>query len=371
MLELLKKIGYAPRYSVWEITLRCNLDCRHCGSRAGKSRKDELTTEEALVVCRDLAKLKCEHMTLSGGEPLLRKDWPQIASALIQGGVRTSIISNGSFFDDSIAKTIKSVGISTLGISVDGFRDAHDYQRNKQGHFDTVLRHIDAAVSAGLCVTAVTTLNRLNLPDMEALRDFLGEHGVAFHQFQFATPTGNMADNRDLMIEPKDVLSAVPRIATMCRDTKTPKVQTTHTIGYFGEPEEYLRDPNVVVPFWTGCLAGISVVGIESNGNIKGCLSLPSELNGEPAFVEGNVRTTSLQEIWNRPGAFAYSRDFKVEQLGGFCRTCDYAEICRGGCTWTCYAEKGFVRDNPYCYHRQQQLSGAAPSPVRLPIVDD
>ena len=142
----------------------------------------------------------------------------------------------------------------------------------------------------------------------------------------------------------------------MCRDGRLPKVQPGHNVGYFGEPEERLRDEGVVVPYWTGCLAGLQVIGIESNGNIKGCLSLPSEQNGVDAFVEGNIRQSSLRDIWCKKDAFSYCRAFRVESLGGFCRTCEYNDICRGGCTWTCFSEQGFVRDNPYCYWRQLHL---------------
>lgn len=374
MLELMKKIGYAPRYAVWEITLRCNLDCRHCGSRAGKARSDELTLSEAKQLCQDLAELGCLHLTLSGGEPLLRKDWPEIARTLVGAGISTAIISNGSIWSDTLAETVKSVGICTLGISVDGFRANHDYQRRSEGHWDRVIQTIKSAADAGIEVTAVTTINRRNQTELAELREFLGECGATYWQVQFATPTGNMSDNRDLMMEPKDVLRVVPELAAMRRDGKRPGVQITHTIGYFGEPEESLRDPSMVVPFWIGCLAGMSVIGIESNGNIKGCLSLPSERNGEPAFIEGNIRQESLRQIWTRPGAFAYSREFTVDSLGGFCRTCDYAEVCRGGCTWSCYAGKGFVRDNHYCYFRQQNEQSspnAEDERVRLPLVTE
>jgi radical SAM protein with 4Fe4S-binding SPASM domain len=371
MLELMKKLGHAPRYAVWELTLRCNMDCRHCGSRAGEARSDELTLDEARQLSSDLADLGCHHLTLSGGEPLLRKDWPEIAESLVKAGIVTSIISNGSIWNDEIAQSMKRVGISTLGISVDGFRENHDYQRRRQGHFDRVIETIKSAVAAGIEVTAVTTINRRNQKELSALRDFLGECGASFWQVQFATPTGNMADNVDLMMEPRDVLFVVPLIAALCRDGKHPEVKVTHTVGYFGEPEEALRDPTQVIPFWTGCLAGMSVIGIESNGNIKGCLSLPSEKNGEPAFIEGNIRKQSLREIWTRPGAFAYSREFTVESLGGFCKTCEYAEVCRGGCTWSCYAGKGFVRDNSYCYFRQLHEEGMTEDErkVRLPVV--
>lgn len=372
MLKLLEKLGYAPRIAVWELTLACDLHCRHCGSRAGKARTDELSLSEARGLCHELAELGCKHVTLSGGEPLLRKDWALIAKTLVDCGIEIAMISNGSAWTDAIATTVRAIGFESVGFSLDGLEEAHEYQRRVPGHWQRVLRAIDSAVQAGITVTVVTTINKRNLGELEQLRTLLCEHGVMRWQLQFATATGNMADERGLLMEPADLLQAVPLIARLCRDDHLPKVYAGHDVGYFGEPEESLRDQTAVVPYWTGCLAGMHVIGIESNGNIKGCLSLPSALNGVDAFVEGNIRQTPLREIWSRKGAFSYCRDFKVESLGGFCRTCEYNDICRGGCTWTCYAEQGFVRDNRYCYFRQLSLEQAGESgsqPKHLPVV--
>ena len=352
MIKLLRKYGFYPRVAVWELTLRCNLNCRHCGSKAGKARGDELSLPEALRLAEQLAELKCRYMTL-GGEPLLRRDWALIAEKLVELGVTTGMITNGILWSGDIASTVKTVGLESVAFSVDGFQQAHEYQRRVPGQWAKVLKAIDNAVGKGLRVSVVTTINDKNVRELEELRELLSDHGVRRWQVQFATPTGNMAENRSLVMNAKDILYAVPLIAKMCRDNKSPKVYPGHDVGYYGEPEESLRDPKATIPFWTGCSAGCSVIGIESNGNIKGCLSLPSEMNNVDTFVEGNVRNSSLREIWFRKGGFAYNRDFTPDQLGGFCATCDYAEICRGGCTWTCFAEGGMVRDNPYCYWRQ------------------
>lgn len=372
MIKLLKKYGFFPRVAVWELTLKCDLNCRHCGSKAGKARDDELTLPEARRLCKELAELKCKYLTLSGGEPLLRKDWPLIAETLIDLGIITGMISNGRHFTSDIAKTMKTIGMESVAFSVDGFEESHEYQRRVKGQWKQTLDAIDTAVNAGMRTSVVTTINNRNLSELEELRELLREHGVLRWQVQFATPTGNMADNRGLIMDPKDIVHAVPLIARMTRDDKRPKVYPGHDVGYYGEPEEGLRDKNAAIPFWTGCSAGCSVIGIESNGNIKGCLSLPSAMNGEDRFIEGNVREKSLKDIWFGEKAFAYNREFSVESLAGFCRDCDYNDICRGGCTWTCFAEAGgeMKRDNPYCYWRQMHEQGMTEGEkTRLPLV--
>jgi radical SAM protein with 4Fe4S-binding SPASM domain len=353
MIKLLRRYGFHPRMAVWELTLRCNMNCRHCGSRAGRARDDELATEEAQQLCRDLAAMGCKYLTLSGGEPTLREDWPMIARTLVGLGVTVGMISNGKVWSDETSRTATSVGLESVAFSLDGFEQSHDHLRRVPGHFRKVLEAVESCRRGGLRVSVVTTVTRENLPELGRFRDYLGELGVGRWQVQIATPTGNMGEHRELVIDPADMLELVPLIATMRRDGKRPKVFPGHDIGYFGAPEEDLRDPHATIPFWTGCSAGCSVIGIESNGNIKGCLSLPSSMEDVDAFVEGNIRETPLREIWGRENAFSYNRQFTLELLGGFCRTCDYGDICRGGCTWTNFAEKGLVRDNPYCYWRQ------------------
>jgi len=98
------------------------------------------------------------------------------------------------------------------------------------------------------------------------------------------------------------------------------------------------------------------VLVIESGGDVKGCLSLPSFVHGEHRFVEGNVREMSLSAISNRPNAFAYNRLFKEAQLCGFCRVCRFRDVCRGGCSWATYALGG--DGNEQCFYYQAVKHG-------------
>jgi radical SAM protein with 4Fe4S-binding SPASM domain len=380
MIKLLKKFGYFPRACVWEMTLRCNLNCRHCGSRAGKPRPNELSLDECLKLAKDLADLHCRYLTLGGGEPLLRREWPIIAQALIERGVKVCMVTNGLAWTDEIAKTAKVLGMESIAFSLDGFEQEHDYLRRSPGLFQKVVRAIESSLNAGITTSVITTVTSQNLSKLEAIREMVGSWGMTRWQVQAGTPSGNLSDNLDLVIKPEDMLKLVPLVAKMCRDGKSPKVFPGHDIGYFGEPEEDLRDPNSPIPCWIGCTAGCSGIGIESNGNVKGCLSLPSSMDNNDAFVEGNIRTTPLRDIWFRKGAFAYNREFTVENLAGFCRTCDYAEVCRGGCTWVNFTHPSQGRDNTYCYWRQLQLARAReqgavdtqdqPQTVHLPVVE-
>jgi radical SAM protein with 4Fe4S-binding SPASM domain len=102
----------------------------------------------------------------------------------------------------------------------------------------------------------------------------------------------------------------------------------------------------------SSCQAGIATIGLEADGTIKGCPSLPTE-----AWGGGNIRDARLVDIWERAAPLRVMRDRTVDDLWGFCRTCYYADECRAGCTWTGFVLFGKPGNNPYCHHRALELA--------------
>jgi radical SAM protein with 4Fe4S-binding SPASM domain len=100
---------------------------------------------------------------------------------------------------------------------------------------------------------------------------------------------------------------------------------------------------------WHGCQAGITTLGIQSNGNILGCLALGDN------FVEGNIRTRPLDDIWYDDSSFSYARHVKRSDIGNDCRNCAYSSLCRGGCSSVSYAMTGTLHQDPYCLHNIEQ----------------
>jgi radical SAM protein with 4Fe4S-binding SPASM domain len=222
-----------------------------------------------------------------------------------------------------------------------------------------VLDAVDLCVAAGMPTSIVTHVNQLNMRELPAFRRLLGEHGISSWQLQLGIPSGTMREHQELVVPPEEILWLVPLIAEMRGDgDERPTVCPSDNIGYFGKYEKALRDRGAPINFWIGCRAGCQVIGIESNGNVKGCLSLPSARHGKDHFLEGNLREQSMRELWQRPGAFAYNRAFAESQLAGFCAACRYRDICRGGCAWTAYSHTANRFDNPYCFYRQAVLHG-------------
>jgi len=354
-----ERLGYKPRLCVWEITLACNSKCLHCGTFAGKPREDELDTKEALRLIRELADLGCERITLSGGEPLLRKDWHILGEAIRRSGMAVGMISNGLAFDDEAARMALGFGVDGVSFSIDGLKENHEKIRSRAGSFARVMKAVETATAAGIGTCAVTHVNKWNIRDLHAMHRMFKDAGVRTWKIQLSNPAGEMAACRDMVLRPEDLLHLLPTMLEL-RNLGLPFLETSDSIGYFGPYEKPLRTTwRKELPFWTGCAAGLRVVGIESNGNVKGCLALPSERHGSTEFIEGNVRLESLAAIWKRPGGFSYNRAFTVDMLQGFCRTCEYGEICRAGCHWTALSHGGTWLDNRMCFHRVWQERGA------------
>jgi len=343
------KSHFWPQSVVWETTLRCNMRCLHCGSVAGDARPDELSTAEALDLCDQLAALDTETVILSGGETLLRDDWPQITERLIDHGILVGLITNGVVLDKDrkvLAELLRlydgSRGGISLGISLDGLDQAHDEIRGIPGSFQQVLRCLKLTADNGLPAVVLTTVNGRNVADLRPLRDLIFELAPYAWQFQTCSVYGRMKERRDWLLTREQYIDLVQFLAENRRLRKeNPRTDPADCIGYHGEFEADLRSEP-----WHGCHAGIRGIGIESNGNIKGCLSLL-----DPIFVEDNIRQHSLAEIWDRPGAFAYNREFEVSKLEGMCAGCEHGKACAAGCRGVAHSVTGSFYQAPFCMH--------------------
>jgi radical SAM protein with 4Fe4S-binding SPASM domain len=342
--------AYELRRCVVEVTLACNLECRHCGSRAGRPRPNELTAAELAGLFAQVADLGSRRVTISGGEPLLRGDWLEIVGSAARTGMHVGLISNGVLFDRRAAHEARAAGLGSIGFSLDGAERTHDRIRGRIGHFRAVVAAAAAARDAGLPFAIVTHLNRWNVGEIAQIHDVVRGLGVYAWQVQTGTDMGNLGDHPEMLLRPHDLIAAERSLGRLVARDEV-RVAACNSLGYFGPNERKLRR-GLGAKAFAGCPAGIRTLGVESNGNVKGCLSLlPGDDERGAAFVEGNVRARALAEIWNAPGAFAYNRLWTPESLGAFCGACRHSAVCRGGCRANAVAsnEGG---DNRMCVHR-------------------
>ncbi|MEH2296949.1 nif11-class peptide radical SAM maturase 3 [Nostoc sp.] len=348
-------------YAVWEITLKCNLACQHCGSRAGHTRANELSTAEALDLVRQMAEVGITEVTIIGGEAFLRPDWLEIAQAITSSGMLCGMTTGGYGITLETAHRMKEAGISVVSVSVDGLEATHDRLRGRQGSWQWAFQTMSNLKQAGIPFGCNTQINRLSAPEFPRIYEHLRDAGILAWQIQLTVPMGNAADNSEILLQPYELLDVYPMIARVAQRAKREgvQVQPGNNIGYYGPYERMLRGEGDAWTFWQGCNAGLSSLGIEADGAIKGCPSLPTT-----AYTGGNIRDYSLRTIIEETEELRFNLGADTPKgtshLWGFCKTCEFAELCRGGCTWTAHVFFDKRGNNPYCHHRAltQEKSG-------------
>ncbi|WP_407899911.1 nif11-class peptide radical SAM maturase 3 [Scytonema sp. NUACC26] len=341
-------------YAVWEITLKCNLACNHCGSRAGQARTKELSTEEALDVVRQLAEVGIKEVTLIGGEAFMRPDWLEIAQAITQAGMICGMTTGGFGISLETARRMKQAGIAAVSISVDGgTAETHDRLRGKKGAWQSAFKTMSHFQEVGIYFGCNTQINRLSAPKFPLIYEQIRDAGARAWQIQLTVPMGNAADNADILLQPYELLDLYPMLARVTKraNREGVRVQPGNNIGYYGPYERLMRGGGNEWGFWQGCGAGLSTLGLEADGAIKGCPSLPTA-----AYTGGNIRNRSLREIIEQTEELRFNLGADTpqgtEHLWGFCKTCEFAQLCRGGCTWTAHVFFDRRGNNPYCHYR-------------------
>jgi radical SAM protein with 4Fe4S-binding SPASM domain len=334
---------YAPENAVWELTLRCNMKCLHCGSSAGRERANELTVEECLHVADDLLRLGCRQISFIGGEVFLYQGWEKVARRMADGGAKVNIITNAYILGEKQIAQIKDAKLCNVGISLDGMEENHDRIRRRNGSFKKVLGAFEMLRQAEIPIAVVTSILAINLADLDDMYKLLVANGVGAWQIQIVTGMGNIAGKDEFLLDPAKV-GQITKFISEKRRNGALRIYAGDDVGYFDEYEAYIRSRPGTISVWGGCKAGIKVVGIDSVGNVKGCVSIYSD-----KFIEGNLRRESLEEIWTKAGNFAYNRNFDISMLSGACASCDKGSICRGGCRGSAYFSTGSLFESRYC----------------------
>lgn len=331
---------YRLQSCVWEITLACCFQCKYCGSKAGIARKDELTTEECLRVASELGKLGCKRVSLIGGEVFMRSDWSEIVRALIDQGISTAIITNGYLFTKPILDKLLANSIESVAVSLDGTQDLHDKYR-QTGSFSRAICAIQELRRSGIPTSVITTLNNENVHVLERLYKILEATGIFAWQLQACSPMGNAtASSIDFRFDFRDAIHFIERHI----GSAPFMIGIADNIGYYTKSEGSLRGNLSGKAVFAGCKAGISSIGIDSIGNVRGCESMY-----DGRFIEGNLRDTTLREIWESPNSFRYNRSFRPDLLTGACHTCDHGAYCAGGCRSYNYFVHGRLYESPWC----------------------
>ena len=348
---------YAPFLVVWDFTHKCNLKCKHCYSDSGGIREEELSTLDALAVVDQLADAGVTALAFSGGEPLTREDFFEVARHAADRGLYVSLASNGTLLTKESVQKIKEAKVNYVDISIDGATaKTHDEFRGVPGTFDKAMAGLRNCVEADLCVCIATTATKKNLDEMPAIIDLAEEISAErFTNFNFI-PTGRGKEHfdQDLSAEEREKLMHY-LLARMSKGCKTTILTTTPQLarvgiqcqGESGTGEvtmsmahmQTVKVTKKAVPladFIGGCGAGRLYCSLSPQGDVHPCVFLPVNV--------GNLKTEKFQDIWLNAPLFNSFRN--RANLEGSCGRCKYKFIC-GGC-----------RARSAAYHNGDMLNG-------------
>ena len=352
---------------VWNMTRRCNLSCIHCYSDSeNKPYPGEMTTEEGERFIRDLAEFKVPTILFSGGEPLMRKDIFHLASVAKSLGIRAVLSTNGTLINKGMAKKIKEVGFSYVGISLDGIGENNDRFRGRRGAFQDALQGIRNLVELGQRVGLRFTITRHNYKDVPAIFDLLKEERVDRCCFYHLVYTGRGSDMKEDDIshqQTRELLDLIMEQTLRLHEEGKPKEILTvdnHTDGvylYMKLKKERPKRAEEVLQLlrWNGGnSSGIGIGAVDNLGFVHA-----DQFWGHHSF--GNVRERRFGEIWldTSDPLMAGLKDRKA-LLKGRCGICKYLDICNGNFRVRAEAATGDVwAPDPACYLTDEEIGVA------------
>ncbi|MCW4005000.1 MAG: radical SAM protein [Candidatus Bathyarchaeota archaeon] len=353
---------YAPFLVVWDFTHKCNLRCKHCYSKSGAVEEQELSTEEAKDVVDQLADAGVTALAFSGGEPLSRQDFFEVAEHAVKRGLYVSVATNGTLLTKEMAKKLKASSIHYVEISIDGSTAAtHDSFRGVPGAFDKAVQGLKNAVAEDLCACIATTATKNNLaemPDIITLAEDLGVERFTYFNF---IPTGRAKEHfdQDLSAEEREklmryllnrmskgckttILTTAPQLARVALQCQGPSGTGEVTLSMAHMQTAKVSKKAVpLADFIGGCGAGRLYCSLSPQGVVHPCVFFPVNV--------GNLKKEKFIDIWLNSPLFNDLRDRK--NLKGACATCSYKYIC-GGCRARANAyHNDYLQDDPGCAH--------------------
>jgi 12,18-didecarboxysiroheme deacetylase len=350
---------------VWNVTRRCNLKCVHCYAHA-KDRADsnELDTAQGKQLIDDLADFGAPVILFSGGEPLVRKDLPELAGYAVENGMRAVISTNGTLIAAPMARTLKKIGLSYVGISLDGMQEVNDRFRGITGAFQSALRGIKNCQDAGIKVGLRFTINKFNVSEIPHIFKLVEEMDIPrvcfYHLVYAGRGTELVAD--DLTHE--GTRNAVDLI-----------INETRRLHAIGKPKEVLTvDNHADGPYLYLRLLkedpqrAKEVLELlqwnegNNSGRGIGCVSWDGEVYPDQFWRHlslGNVLKRPFSEIWTDPSnPLLQKLKEKKKHVKGRCASCCWLDICGGNFRVRAEATSGDVwAPDPACYLTDQEIA--------------
>jgi 12,18-didecarboxysiroheme deacetylase len=350
---------------VWNMTRRCNLKCIHCYSSSRNiPYRDELTTEEGKALIADLASFGSPVILFSGGEPLIRKDLPELAQFAVDRGMRAVISTNGTLLTPERIRAFRAIGLSYIGVSLDGLKETHDFFRGVPGTFERTIRGIRDSRDAGIKVGVRFTVNRHNVQDVPAIFDLLEAEDIPRCCFYHLVYSGRGSALVEEDLSHEETRRLLDLIMDRTRDlfAKGLEKEILTVDNHADGPYVYLRllreDPVRAAEV----LELLKMNEGNSSGNGIGCVSWDGAVHADQFWRGvsfGNVRERPFSAIWTDTSneLMAKLKD-KKPHVKGRCATCRWLGVCGGNFRARAESVAGDIwAPDPACYLTDREIA--------------
>ena len=308
------------RHLFFELTSACNERCFHCGSNCSVPGKYELTTDEFKEILDqvkedfDISKIL---LCITGGEPLIRRDFFEIMNYARDLGYRWGMTSNATLITKDVAHKLADAGMRTISVSIDGLPETHDKLRGMPRAYELAMQGIQNLIDEDVfdAVQVTSVFNHENIKQIDALFDVMKSIDIDSWRVINLEPIGRALTRPELMCTPDDLRTLFEFIRQARRDGYPVMYGCSHFLGLDFEVE--VRDW-----YWL-CNAGVYTASIMSNGDIGACL----DIERNPKTIQGNIRQDRFSDVWkNRFEMFR--RDKSCDSVR--CSGCEHKGFCRG-----------------------------------------
>lgn len=349
---------------VWNSTRTCNLKCAHCYMESDAQKyQGELTTEEAKRFIDDLADFKVPVLLFSGGEPLIRPDFFELAEYAASKGIRPTLSTNGTLITREVAQRIKNIGVGYVGISLDGLREVNDKFRGKEGAFQAAMEGIQNCVAVGQRVGLRFTINSHNYAELDKIFDFIEEENidrVCFYHLVYSG-RGNQMIKED--VTPEQSRQAMETIIRRTIDFEERGLKKeiltvdNHCDGVYlyvrtlKENPEKAQEIKELISMNGGNRSGIAFGEVDPLGYVH-----PDQFTQHITF--GNVRERKFGDIWtDLTHPILAGLKERKSLLKGRCAQCQYLNNCNGNFRTRAEAVTGdFWESDPACYLTDEEI---------------
>jgi 12,18-didecarboxysiroheme deacetylase len=349
---------------VWNVTRRCNLKCVHCYSRSeDRDYRGELSLEEGKSLIDDLAEFGSPVILFSGGEPLVRRDILDLIQYAVDSGRRAVVSTNGTLITESLAEQLSEIGVSYVGISLDGLEEVHDAFRGVPGTFARVMRAIKHCQARDLKVGLRFTINRRNFCDIPGIFDLVEAEGIPRICFYHLVYAGRGTDLVQEDLDHSQTREVVDTILDRTRELheRGLPVEVLTVDNHADGPYTYLRLEKEDRARAAEVLELLRMNEGNNSGRGIGCVSWDGDVYADQFWRHhsfGNVRERPFSEIWTDPDdEFLMKLKQKKLYVTGRCSQCRWLDICGGNFRVRAEAVHGDVwAPDPACYLTDEEI---------------